>query len=219
MTSTNDSFIDEVTEEVRRDRFAVWLRRYGWIVLLVILVVVGGAAWIEWRRAQAQALAALRGDVVLTALEIEDADARLAALAELPAEGREATVSRLLLAAEQRGAGDSAAAAETLAALAVDGDADPLYRDLAALKAQMIRGAEADPAVLDALAAPGAPFRLLALEQLALVDLAARRADEAVAGLTAIAEDADLGPAQRDRVTALLTALGAPPPAAAPVLQ
>ena len=35
--SDTDSFIDEVTEEVRKDRLYGYLRRYGWIAVLVIL--------------------------------------------------------------------------------------------------------------------------------------------------------------------------------------
>lgn len=210
MTSTNDSFIDEVTEEVRRERLSGWFRRYGWLVVLALLVVIGGAAWYEWRRAQAEALAELRGEVLLTALEIEDGQERVAALTELPVTGREGVVTLLLLASEQESAGDTEAAIATLDSIAATADADPLYRDLAMLKAQAIRGPNADPAVLEALAAPGAPYRLLALEQQALANLAGGDVEAARAGLAAILEDADLGDGQRDRVTALLTAIAAP---------
>ena len=50
--SDSDSFIDEVTEEVRRDRLFGYFRRYGWIAAVVIVVVVGGAAWNEYQKAQ-----------------------------------------------------------------------------------------------------------------------------------------------------------------------
>jgi hypothetical protein len=43
--SNPDSFIDEVTEEVRRDRLFGLFRKYGWIGLVVILGIVGGTAW------------------------------------------------------------------------------------------------------------------------------------------------------------------------------
>ena len=35
--SETDSFIDEVNEEVRRDRLYGALRRYGWIAILAVL--------------------------------------------------------------------------------------------------------------------------------------------------------------------------------------
>ena len=39
--SDTDSFIDEVNEEVRRDRFYGLLRRYGWIAVVAVVGVVG----------------------------------------------------------------------------------------------------------------------------------------------------------------------------------
>ena len=53
--SNPESFIEEVTEEVRRDRLFGLFRKYGWIAVLVILGIVGGSAWNEWQKAQATA--------------------------------------------------------------------------------------------------------------------------------------------------------------------
>ena len=55
--SNPESFIEEVNEEVRRDRLYGLLRRYGWIAVLAILLIVGGAAYSEYRKAQARAQA------------------------------------------------------------------------------------------------------------------------------------------------------------------
>lgn len=211
MANTNESFIDEVAEAVRRDRINLWFRRWGWIIGVLVVAIVGIAAAIEWHQSQAEAAAEFRGEAILTALETENAEDRLAALTELPAAGEEGVVAALLLAAEQQQAGDPAAAVTTLQAVAANAAVQPLYRDLAALKALMIQGAEADPAAFEALAAPGAPFALLAREQLALLDLQAGREEEAVARLQAIREDAEVGPAQQGRVESLLIALGYPP--------
>lgn len=211
MANTNESFIDEVAEAVRRDRINLWLRRWGWILgLLVLAIVVGAGAW-EWRTSRADAAAEARGDALLGALEIRTPADRLAALQALPKEGGTGVLTDLLIAGDQQAAGDPAAAAQTLAALGADGAASPLYRDLAAFKALLAQGASADPAGYEALAAPGAPFRLLALEQMALLDLGKGDRDAAVARLQSIREDADVQPSQRGRVEALLTALGAPP--------
>ena len=51
--SESESFINEVTEEVRRDRLFRLARRYGWIAVVAVLVIVGAAAVNEWRKAQA----------------------------------------------------------------------------------------------------------------------------------------------------------------------
>lgn len=216
MANTDESFIDEVAEAVRRERLALWFRRWGWVIAVVVLAMIGGAAFLEWRQARSQAAAEQRGDAILAALEAESAEERLAALSALPAAGSRGMAAAFLLAAEQQAAGDAGAAVATLTAFASNGEVPPLHRDLAALKAQMALGAEADPAALEALAAPGAPFRLLAQEQLALLHLQSGRTDEAVAGFRAILQDAEVGAAQGGRIGALLTALGRPPEEQAP---
>jgi hypothetical protein len=208
VANTNDSFIDEVAEAVRRERLNLWFRRWGWVLGLVVLLIVGIAAWTEWRQSREQSAAETRGEAILSAVEAQSAEDRLAGLSALPRTGGEGVVAALLLGAEQSQNGDAQAAAKTLNAVASDGAVPPLYRDLAALKAQMALGTGADRAVLEGLAAPGAPFRLLAQEQIALLDLAQDNRDAAVATLQDIRQDAEVSAAERGRVEALLTALG-----------
>ena len=81
--SETDSFIDEVTEEVRRDRLFGLMRRYGWIAVLVVLLVVGGAAYREYSRASQQAAAQALGDALLAALDNPDIAARSTALGQV----------------------------------------------------------------------------------------------------------------------------------------
>ena len=52
--STPDSFIDEVTEEVRRDRLYALLRKYGWVGIAVVVAIVGWASWTEYPREPCQ---------------------------------------------------------------------------------------------------------------------------------------------------------------------
>lgn len=210
--SNPESFIAEVTEEVRRDQLYAYLRRYGWIALAVVLLLVGGAAWNEWRKARDAAQAQALGDALLSALETTDEAARVAAVAGVASPGKAAAVARLLAASEQSRVGDAAGAAETLAALAADPAVPQIYRDLATFKGLMVQTDTMDPAArraaLDAMAVPGAPFRLLALEQIALADLAAGDSAAALVGLARIAEDADATAAMRDRAQTLAIALG-----------
>ncbi|KKK62940.1 hypothetical protein LCGC14_2999320, partial [marine sediment metagenome] len=74
--SNTDSFIDEVTEEVRRERLFGFLRRYGWIAVLAVVLIVGGAAYNEWRNASERAEAQAFGDALLAALEADSPEAR-----------------------------------------------------------------------------------------------------------------------------------------------
>ena len=217
--SDADSFINEVTEEVRRDRLFAMMRKYGWIAILAVILLVGGAAWTEYRNARDRAAAETSGDALLAALANSDPAARVAALNAVPQDGPAAAVGLLITAAAQQEAGDLVAATTTLDGLAARTDVPAIYRDLASFKAAML-DAGVDPAArrarLDALANPGQPFALLAQEQIALVDLAAGDRDGAVAQLTAIAQDAGVSQPLRDRVQTLMVALGAPLPDDAP---
>jgi hypothetical protein len=69
--SNTDSFIDEVTEEVRRDRLFGYFRRYGWIPAVVIVALVGGTAYNEWSKAQVAQVAQARGDALLDAWSLK----------------------------------------------------------------------------------------------------------------------------------------------------
>ena len=78
--SDTDSFIDEVTEEVRRDRMFLMLRRYGWIGALAVVAIVGGAAYNEYSKSQATAQSQKLGDDIIAALAENDAEGRASAL-------------------------------------------------------------------------------------------------------------------------------------------
>ena len=210
--SNNDSFIDEVTEEVRRDRLFAAMRKYGWIGILAVLALVGGTAWNEWQKRQAETRARAFGDAVVGALNSDDAGARAAALDALTVDGRQKDMLGFLAAGEQLAAGDRVKAAATLAAVAAAADLPDTYRQLAELKRVMILGAdlpaEERDATLARLATPGAPFRPLAMELQALALVDAGKTDEAIALARAILNDeGSTAPLQR-RAGQLIVALG-----------
>ena len=213
--SDSDSFINEVSEELRRDRLYAAMRKYGWIAVLAVVLLVGGAAWTEYTRARDRAAAEATGDALLAALASDDPAARAAALTGVAAEGEAASVSALITAAAQEEAGDLAGAAASLDALAGNAAVPLIYRDVVAFKSAMLDSgtdAAARRQKLEALANPGAPFALLAQEQLALADLADGERDSAVARLKGIIEDAAVSRGLRDRAQTLMVALGAPLP-------
>lgn len=208
--SNPDSFIEEVTEEVRRDRLFGLLRRYGWIPVILVLGVVGGTAWTEWQKAQARDGARAFGDAVLAALDAETPAARSAALATVPAEGGQAAVLRLLLASDP--AQDRAGALGALQALSEDTSLPQTYRDLATLRRIVLAGADlplADRrATLDTLAAPGRPFRPLALEQLAYLAVEAGDTAAAITQLRSLSQDQEAPAGLRRRAAQMIMALG-----------
>ncbi len=208
--SNPDSFIDEVTEEVRRDRLYAVFRRYGWIAVVLVALTVGGAAWTEWSKAQARAQAQVFGDAVLGALDANDPGARRAALEKVAATGEQTAVLNLLIASDPSENRDA-----TLAALdkaAADVSLPQIYRDLATLRRVIVAGADmpaADrQAALDAIAPPGRAFRTLALEQMAYLMVEAGESEDAIAAFRALTEDQEAPDGLRERASQMIMALG-----------
>ena len=73
--SESDSFIDEVTDEVRRDRLFKLFKKYAWILVLAVVAIVGGTAYVEWDKSNTRAEARLTGDVMLAAIAANDSAA------------------------------------------------------------------------------------------------------------------------------------------------
>lgn len=224
--SNPDSFIDEVAEEVRRDRLFGLARRYGWIAIALVLAIVGGAGWREYDNARRTAAAQALGDALLSATDLTLPEARQNALAAIEA-GPDGRALAVLLRA-----GDAAILApgaealrdgvlRDLAALAEDQAVSEPLRDLAVLRRVLLApqpapgSAEAASArlALAALAQPGRTFRPLAEEQLALLDIAEGALAEADARLAALINDAAAPTALRRRAGDLRTAIGTAPEA------
>lgn len=206
--SQTDSFIEEVTEEVRRDRLFALLRKWGWLGVLCVLLLVGGAAFNEWRKAQNAATAQAFGDALL---------------ASIGSDGGAVEASNI----ETDGPGQAAIAANVAAALAIeDGetefalrqleqvqtipDAPPIYRDLAAFK-RALALPKSDPSrrdAFDALTLPGGPFRALAQEQLALIDIEEGQIDAAITRLQELLSSSGATPGLQQRAAELIVALG-----------
>ncbi|MBI1217729.1 MAG: tetratricopeptide repeat protein [Rhodobacteraceae bacterium] len=212
-----DSFIDEVTEEVRRDKLFAFFRKYGWIPLLVVILIVGGAAWREYTKAQNAAAAQAFGDAVQSALSQNDPVARSQALQALHAEGNRAAILDFLTAGAAVEAGDTKTATSALDAVAADASLPQSYRDLAALKRVVVAGdtmaADARTAALKPLAEAGRPYRPLAMEQLALIAVEAGDKTGAITQFKAILQEPGVTPGLRRRATAMIVALGGDPAA------
>ncbi|ADE86034.1 hypothetical protein [Rhodobacter capsulatus] len=209
-----DSFIDEVTEEVRRDRLFAAFRKYGWIGVVAILGLVGGSAYVEWSKTQRAARAEAFGDGILSALEAENPSEALAAL---PVAGPQGGMRKLLTAAQAAEDGKVDLALADLRAVAGDATLPDSLRQLARLKAVLVAGAamgaEARAAELAALAAPGAPFRLMAMEQQALAALDAGDKDGAIAKAREIMAEDGVTSGLQQRATELIVALEGDPAA------
>ncbi|MGV6812515.1 MAG: hypothetical protein ACWA47_09730 [Brevirhabdus sp.] len=207
--SNSDSFIEEVNEELQRDQLFALMRKYGWIAALAVIVLVGGAAFNEYRKASARTQAQALGDGIRAALENGEG---LAAFDGIEAEGDAAALLALLKAGQTQDVAARVQAIDSLRALSTSGDVDPIYRDLAALKLVIVEGADAPVQdrleQLEVLATPGAPFRVVAMEQKALVLVEAGRRDEALEVLRQLVNDQETTAGLRQRVTQMIVSLG-----------
>lgn len=210
--SDTDSFIDEVSEEVRRDRLYGMMRRYGWIAVVAVVAVVGAAAYNEWRKASERSAAQAFGDAILAAEGIDDPQERASALQAIPSEGQQTAVLNLLLASD-----GTQASADALMQIATDTALPDHFRHLAMLRVAQVQD---DAVTLDevrGLLAPvvvaGAPYRVLGEEALAVAELRAGEEDAALTRLQALLQDDEASQALRRRATQLIVALGGTPEA------
>ena len=67
--SENESFIDEVTEEVRRDKLYLFLKKYGWIGGLAVLLIVLSSVIVEIQSTARIAEAEKNGDFLADILQ------------------------------------------------------------------------------------------------------------------------------------------------------
>ncbi len=216
---------DEVEEDLRAERAQQMLKRYGGLIVAVLIAIVAAAAgWQGWRwyEARKDATAAVE---YLTAMNLAAAStaagtsaagrtAAIAAFADVSTSAPDgyATLARLQEAALKADSGDVQGGATLWDQVASDQSADPLLRDLAVLLWAQHLLDKAEPGVLQArlkpLAEPGSPWHSLAQEQLALLDLRLGKRDEAKTALTHLAQDAGAPNGVRARAAALVGRLG-----------
>ena len=214
--SDTDSFIEEVSEEVRRDRMFDLFRRFGWIAVAAVLLLVGGAAWNEWSRSKQQTQAEALGDAVVAALQLEDAAQRAVALQDIQSQTADGQAIVQLLSAAELAADNRASDALTqLAAVRDNDEVQSIYRQIAAFKFLVIPNSgssvEDRQSGLEALISSGSALRVLAEEQLALLDIELGNEADTVVRLQRLLEDSEITPGVRRRVTQLITSLGTTP--------
>lgn len=211
--------VDEVDEELRAERAKRLAGRYGGIAAGVALLALAGVgAWEGWKWNE-QRLAANASGAFLSAAQASAEEG-----ADLPAVARRfgevaaqapagyATLARLRQAALLAEAGDLPGALALWDALARDGSADDLYRDLAtlmwALHGLDTGNAGQIEARVGPLAREGQPWRASAREVLALAQLRRGAEAEARTGLRALVSDPATPQGVRDRAGRVLAGLG-----------
>ena len=207
--SETDSFIQEVTEEVRQDQMLRYWKKYGAYVIGAVALIVGGAAAWNWSIAQDQARAEARGAAFLST-DPTDTEAQMALVSTV--DGPANLIAELNAAASFAQAGDTKEAAARYASIAGRDGIGQVYKDIATLQQVRIAastdGATVSTAPLDALIDGGSAFRLLALELRGALSIANGDLEAGHADLNAVIADPEATGTLRQRVGALLTATG-----------
>ena len=214
--SDTDSFIEEVSEEVRRDRLYGFFRKYAWVGILVVVTIVGGTAFLEFQKSKAKTKAEALGSAIIEALEISNEKERVELLGNIEVSNSEAkSIVALLLAAEEISLQNYDAASKNLNAISEDQSISQIYRDMAKFKFLLISHGRLEVELLltgfEDLASPGNPFRLLAEEQIALLRLKNKENEAAINILKSILDDAELTDTIKQRVSQLLISLDVDP--------
>jgi hypothetical protein len=207
----------EVDEDVRRDQAAqVWARYQNWFIGLAVLVVAATGGWRfydHYRTKQAEEAGAKYEAALALARDGKAAEAEGAfeQIARMGPKGY-AVLSRLREAAEYSGT-DPAAAVKAYDSIAADGTIDPLFQNLARLRAALLRLDEADEKEIEnrlgTMTADDNPFRYSAREALALAALKHDDFDTAGRQLDAIVVDPQVPASMRQRAEALLAVVRA----------
>ena len=212
--SNNESFIQEVSEEVRRDRLYRILKKWGWIGIAVIVALVGGASFNEWNKDSKMNSARNLGDRVLSAVSNKD-----------PIELKEIETSNIsqdifiknLLSAILLSDNKLDASKKALEEIRDLPSITKTYRELNAFKLGLLLLKEDNLTsderfgVFEELVEPGSPFRLLAKEQQALILIEQGKLELAIKALTEISVDSETTASLKRRVTQLRISLGSDP--------
>lgn len=194
---SDDSFIREVNEEVRQDRYKALWWQYGLYIIgavvLVILATAGYVAYEYWSTSRANS----SGDAFARALELSDEGNTTEALSVLEeledtGYGSYPVLARLRAASIQADGGNVDEAIANLDEVINDDSAPDVVREVARLRAGLLlvdHGSYADVAArVEPLTAEGNPMRHTAREALAL---AAWKEGERENALTLFGEIAD----------------------------
>lgn len=198
----------EVDEDVRRDKAAAFWARYGNVVIgLAVLLVLAVAGWryYQWQeQKKAEAVGAQFESALKASREDRGPEAEKA-LTEIigTAPNGYKLLARFRLAAETAKS-DPVAGATAFETLAADAGVDAVWRDLARLRAGILRVdtmpyAELKP-LLEPLATPTGAWRHSARELLGVSALKHGSADEAGRWLDTVLTDPQTPAAMRSRV-------------------
>ena len=214
---TNDAFLREVDDNLRRDQLQGFFTRWGKIVVAVVLVGLAALGLFLWLRShQAQQAGAESEQLTQSLDHIEGGQAAratpaLQSLAGSSSDGYRGA-ARLAQAASAAARNDPKGAAAAYDAIAADSAVPQAMRDLARVRGTVIAFDTLPPATvvsrLAPLATPGNPWFGSAGELVVAAHLKMNRPDLAGPLAAAITRDPQVPLTIRGRVAGIATSLG-----------
>ena len=205
--SENESFIAEVTEEVRRDKLYLLLKRYGWIPVIVIITVILTSIFIEIRNNAKVIEAENLGDLLASSL-IEDTKVK-AILSNDTFSTPKSLIALLLEAKILENKSEYQTAIAVYETVLNREEIPTSLRDF--VKFKLVLLVKDDPIrvkkLIGDLINPDGSFHLLALEQKVLIEIGEKRWNEAIANLNLILADPEASQGMISRATQIKKAI------------
>ena len=207
--SDTDSFIEEVSEEVRRDRLFKIFKKYGWVAVVIVILLVGGAAFNEYRKISNQKRAAELGDKLYQIMEL-DLNARLSLLENLnPKHAEGKALVQLIEANTFAELGNIDNAIKVLEDVSDNPDYSSIYTETADFKSILLSDNDLTEKLekLQTYSQPGSAFRNIALEETSLIQIKLDQISEAIITLTNLLQEPTINQGQAKRSSDLLRTL------------
>lgn len=214
---TNEAFLREVDEELRRDQARNFTKKWGVPILVAIVVALAAfGGWLWWQHEQTKRAEAQGEELVAILTDLESgktdgAEARLKALADAGNPGYSVT-ARLTIASLKQQAGDTKAAVDAYRAIAEDQKVAKPFRDLALIRQTSAEYDALKPqdivTRLKPLAVAGNPWFGSAGEMVAVAYLNMNKPDLAGPLFAAIAKDEGVPETIRSRAVQMAGVLG-----------
>ena len=210
--SDTDSFIEEVSDEVRRDRLFKIFKKYAWVAVLIVVLLVGGAAFNEYRKISEQKSAASLGDELYRIMELDLKD-RLPLLKDIdPKKLDGKALLQLIEANIFVELGKIEDAIKVLEDISVNSNYSVIYRKIADFKSILLSDSNLTEKLekLQIYTQPGSAFRNIALEETSLIQIQLGKISDAIITLTNFLQEPTINQGKDKRSSDLLRTISKP---------